>query len=402
MSLPNMINSGESVLLIPEGILDLKENRILKGKALAVREGEISALLSLEQVPVWAKQHQGEIISLAGLTLMPGLVDCHVHFALDSVDFKQCLARWPDQNLIEQQTLKFGRHLLQKGILAVRDGGDLEGIGLEAKRRLRPGLLVKATGHALRRKGLYGTFLGGGVDTAEEGKKQIRELAASGVDQIKIVVSGIVSFSQYEKVGPLHFSLAELQELVEESHTLGLKVMAHVNSVEGVARAVDAGVDSVEHGYFISDTSLELMEKKGIAWVPTIIPVAAQTREPCAKAHDWEGLHVIEKTYLRHMTQVKKAASLGVPLGVGTDAGAIGAPHGSSYYEEIALYHAAGLSHTEILKAAIFTGAKIIGLDPNWGRMEPGSPAYLIAVQGNPLQDLSSLKRVERIVIPAS
>jgi imidazolonepropionase-like amidohydrolase len=396
----NVINSKESVFLIPEGILDLKDNRILNNHALAVKEGRITALLPVDQAPLWAEKEQGKIIPLPGLTLMPGLVDCHMHFALDSVDFNKCLARWSDHNSVEEQIKKFAYQLMENGIMALRDGGDLRGIGLAAKMILRPRLLVQATGYALRRTGLYGTFLGKGINTVREGKEQIRELATLGVDQIKIVVSGIVSFSLYEKVGPLHFSLKELQELIEECHSLGLKVMAHVNSNAGVTQAVQAGVDSVEHGYFISDDSLAIMKEKGIAWVPTIIPVAAQTREPWSEAHDGAGIDVIEKTYMRHMAQVKKASALGISLGIGTDAGAIGAPHGSSYYEELALYSAAGLSQEEILKAAIFEGARIIGLDPNWGRMEMGSPAYLIGVQGNPLRDLSSLKRVKSIILP--
>jgi len=395
-----LINSRESYVLIPEGFLDIEENRIIKGKALAVKEGFIVDLLSIDQVSFWAEKENAAQINLAGLTLMPGLVDCHVHYALDSVDFKSSLNRWNEQEQISKQIDEISFNFLQNGVLAVRDGGDKQGIGFDAKNRAKDGLIVRTTGWAVRRNGCYGSFLGPGVDTVDEAKEQISQLADMGVDQIKLIVSGIVSFSHYGKVGTVQFSLADLKEIVEECHYQGRKVMAHASSEEGVALAVEAGVDSIEHGYFVNDSSLELMGERGTAWVPTVIPVEVQTESPYSQFHDREGLNVIKKTYLKQMEQVKKAASLGVLLGIGTDAGAIGVLHGFSYLKELEMYKEAGLSHMEVLRAAILGGSKIAGLDHQWGTIKPGSPAFLIGVKGNPLADLSSLKRIKIIVLP--
>lgn len=386
------VNSKEHCVLMPEGIVDIKENRLIKGMALAVKDGLIDELLPSEQV--------SHPILLPGLTLMPGLVDCHVHFALDSVDFNNSLTRWQEPGQIAKQIDEIAGNLLKSGVLAVRDGGDRGCIGFVARNQVKNGLIVRASGWDIRRKNMYGSFLGSGVDTVGEAKEQIKQLVDLGVDQIKLILSGIVSFSRYGKVGPVQFNINELKEIVDTCHSLGKKVMAHASSGEAVVLAAEAGVDSVEHGYFISDRSLELMGEKGIGWVPTIIPVAAQTEDPYRENHGSEGLSVIEKTYRLQMEQVKKAASWGILLGVGTDAGAIGAGHGSSYFRELELYEKAGLSPQDILQAAVIGGAKIIGLDEKWGQIEPGSPAYLIAVKGNPLEDLSALKDIQMIALP--
>ncbi|MEL7567278.1 MAG: amidohydrolase family protein [Dehalobacterium sp.] len=394
-----LINSRKSYVLIPDSILDIAENRVIKGKALAVKEGVIADVLFFDQVPLWAEREHALKIPLDGLTLMPGLVDCHVHFALDSVDFKSSLARWNEPESLLKQINEINFNFLQNGVLAVRDGGDNQGIGFAAKKQANDGLVVRTTGWAVRRNGYYGSFLGPGVDTVNEAKGQVSQLVDMGVDQIKLIVSGIVSFSHYGKVGAVQFSLADLKEIVQECHYQGRKVMAHASSEAGVAVAVASGVDSIEHGYFVSDRSLELMGERGTAWVPTIIPVKVQTESPYSQFHDREGLNVIKKTYLKQMEQLKKAASLGVLLGIGTDAGAVGALHGFSYFKELEMYQEAGLSQREILRAAIFGGSVIAGLD-RWGKIKRGSPAGLIAVKGNPLADLFSLKNTEMIVLP--
>lgn len=394
------INSRNKYVLVPERILDIDQNRIMEGKALGIKDGCIAHLLSGAEVSAWAEKEGAEILRLPGLTLMPGLVDCHVHFALDSIDFNRSLARWAEQESLGRQVEALSGDFLRNGVLAVRDGGDKQGVGLEARKRAHGGLIVRAAGWAVRRNGYYGSFLGPGADTVQEAKEQIKELVQLGVDQIKIIVSGIVSFSHYGKVGPVPFSLAELTEIVDECHYRGRKVMAHASSDEGVERAVRAGVDSIEHGYFLRDQSLALMEERGTAWVPTLIPVAVQARDPYCQAHEKEGLDVIERTYVRHMKQIQKAASRGILLGIGTDAGAIGAAHGFSFQEELALFQRAGLSNREVLRAAILGGAAITGLDPGWGKLQSGCPAAFIAVKGNPWEDLSVMKQMERIVLP--
>lgn len=341
-------------------------------------------------------------INCGDLTILPGLVDCHVHLALDGVDFERSLKRWDNEGVLSEHLAVSLENTLNAGVLAVRDGGDCRLIGLRASHlaggAAAPPFII-ATGEALRKKGLYGSFLGKGL-AASAIKSAVRKVAAAGAAQIKALVSGIVSFREYGKVGPPQFSREELALLVAEARSLGLKVMAHASSDEGTALAVECGVDSLEHGYFISEDTLALMAEKGTAWVPTLIPVAAQTREPLKHSYNPSQLAIIEKTYRRQQLMVEIAHRLGVAIGAGTDAGASGVQHGLSYIEELKLLVEAGLPPAGAIRAATANGAGILGLENQLGTVAPGMPAYLIGVRGNPLLDIDILKKTDTLFIP--
>lgn len=340
-------------------------------------------------------------IDCSELTILPGLVDCHVHLALDGVNFESALKRWDHEKELKMHLIDSLERTGRAGIMAVRDGGDRNHISLDAARLAGEATvspLVVATGQAFRKKGMYGSFLGKGLD-ATNIKRAVLETARAGAGQVKVLVSGIVSFREYGKVGPLQFSREELSFLVAEAHTAGLKVMAHTNSEEGTALAVQCGVDSLEHGYFISRKTLEQMTGKGTAWVPTIIPVAIQLKEPYRHNYTQAQLAVIEKTCRHQQLMAETARRLGVTVGVGTDAGASGVRHGVSYIEELKLLIEAGFSPAEVISAATAKGAGILGLEKQVGKVLPGMPVYLSGVRGNPLNDLDLLRKPDVILI---
>lgn len=393
------IDNNEEVILIPEAVLDISAGCLLHNKAVFIKDGCINALIDRDKVDNFTHERTAKIISLNGLTLLPGLIDCHVHFALDGTSFKGATGRWKEPKImVDYMRVALYDHL-RHGVVAVRDGSDIFGYGLKARNMVCDegfsGPSVLATGFAIRKDGRYGTFLGTGINDISEAKNQISDLVNLNVDQIKVTVSGIVSFKEYGKVGPVQFSLSELQSIVNESHENGLRVMAHASSDEAVRLAAEAGVDSIEHGYFVSDSSLDLMAHKGIAWIPTVVPIAIQTIDPWRNSYSFEEYSIIERTYKLQLMQVKKAAELGVLLGVGTDAGAIGVRPGISYFDELQLYKDAGLSTLEIISAATQNGSRILGLDKDLGGIEPGKKPNFIAVKGNPLDDLDLLKHVE-------
>lgn len=386
------IQANEEITLKPDRLLDIEAGEILHNPSLVIRKGRIS-----EIDPAAETEHS---ISLPGITLMPGMVDCHVHLALDGVDFNEALARWNEPHLLEEHLKESAANYLACGVLAVRDGGDKPAVVLQAKKSLnKTGLDIVGVGSALRREGYYGSFLGPGIQNASEGLTHIKELRRLGIDQLKIIVSGIVSFQTYGKVGPVQFSLSELSTLVAEAHSLGLKVMAHASSDEAVYLSALAEVDSIEHGYFVSDKSLELMSQKDIAWVPTVVPVAIWTEEPWRNTRSQEELAVLEKTYMTHLTKIRKAEEMGIRLGIGTDAGALGVTHGHAYYRELRYFRQAGLSPLSCLKAATIHGAGIIGAEKPVG-IALGARPRLIGVRGNPLEDLNVLKKPVCIILP--
>lgn len=345
-------------------------------------------------------EHSAREIDCSGLTLLPGLVDCHVHLALDGVDFEGSLGRWEREDDLRRQLAESLKNTLRSGVLAVRDGGDRCRIGLQAHRLAGggPPPFICATGEALRKGGRYGSFLG--RDLSGEVGAAVREAAAAGAAQIKVLVSGIVSFEEYGRVGPLQFSREELARLVAEAHGLGLKVMAHASSAQAAALSAECGVDSLEHGYFIEEDTLRRMAEQGTAWVPTLIPVACQLREPLRRNHSPSRLAVIERTLYRQLKAVETAHRLGVLLGVGTDAGASGVRHGLAYVEELKLMALAGISPVNVLRCATSNGARILGLEKMLGTAAPGRPAHLVGVRGDPLADLKALEKIDAIFSP--
>jgi len=341
------------------------------------------------------------VFNLEHLAVLPPLVDCHVHLALDGKDFAAARRRWNSPGELFRQVQAELLDTVKHGILAVRDGGDRRGIALRFRNLVRKrdlvGPRILAPGYAMRKPGTYGSFLGPGVGM-DEVEAALDGLAGRGADLVKVIVSGVVSFQEYGRVGAPQYSAGELAAIVAAARARGLAVMAHASSDEAVRLAVQAGVDSVEHGYFAGPDTLQLMAEKGVSWVPTVIPVAAQLHGRKKGGPGRQERYVLEKTVDRQLAMINEAAALGVTLGVGTDAGAAGVPHGCGYPEELALFRRAGLSPAQVLQCATWNGARILGL--NLGSIEPGRAAALVAVEGNPLFDPGALHRVRYVFLP--
>ncbi len=405
----SIINLGPGQTLL------IKASRVWRGTPappqealIYVQEGKVAAISPVNQPEGCERNGPAEeslnVLELPGCTMVPGFIDCHVHLALDGRDFSRAQQQWTAPGELLERVKADLTNTLERGIAAVRDGGDRAGIGLEVKQLVATGRLagplVLACGHALHRQGRYGSFLGPGL-TPKELEKAVDSLARQGVDHLKILVSGIVSFSEYGRVGGPQFTRDELQRIVYRARSRGLRVMAHASGDDAVRLAVEAGVDSIEHGYFISEESLHRMAAQGIAWVPTVIPVAGQVRGKLRAQYTAREIEVITRTWRRQVEMIKKAQEMGVILGVGTDAGATGVCHGRGFLEELLLYREAGLSPADILLAATRNGAAILGLGHLLGCIEPGRPAFLVAVEGNPWEDISALARVKYVFRPA-
>lgn len=368
-------------------------------EALLVKDGKIVSIQdkTCPFTPHTSITDKPIIINLQNLTVLPPLIDCHVHLALDGKDFTAARQRWGNPKELEKQILSVLEDTVNHGILAIRDGGDRESIALRFRESLNSiaptGPIIKASGFALRHPEKYGSFLGRGT-RAQEFDNTLDKLVQYGASQVKVIISGVVSFREYGRVGPIHYTAEELITLTKKAHSRGLPVMAHASSDEAVSLALKAEVDSIEHGYFLSKSSLALMAETDTPWIPTVIPVAAQLAR---KNISLQERRVIKKTVDRQLQMIKRANNLGVILGVGTDAGASGVQHGYGYHEELALYAKAGLKPAEILRCATVNSSRILGI--NWS-IKPGCPAALIAVDGNPMKDISALKNIKYVLMP--
>lgn len=341
------------------------------------------------------------------LCLIPSLIDAHLHLALDGTGLDRVQEQWKNEKILVRRVMGDLRKLACHGVSAVRDGGDLQAFNMIFKKRTSKSLLplpqIVSCGEALRRRRGYGSFLGRGYTNLTSLGKQMEYLKLKGVDQFKVIVSGVVSFRHYGVVGGKIMPQAELQYLVGKARKLKMKVMAHASSDQAVQLALSAGVDSVEHGYYLSMESLKIMADRQIVWVPTIIPVAVWAAKSKTMINT-PGINpaLVNRIYREQQEKLPLALELGVPLGIGTDSGATGLPHGSALHEEIALYAEAGLPAKAIIRAVTETNARLLGLAGDAGLIKAGHRPFMLAVQGDPMADITCLSRIACHFVPGS
>ncbi|MCD6292469.1 MAG: amidohydrolase family protein [Deltaproteobacteria bacterium] len=285
--------------------------------------------------------------------LFPLPVDTHVHLSLGGDPFANACRQ------------------LASGVAVVRDAGDrdasLDGVKLPSV------LNVVRTGPALFKKGSYGSFLGDNRELALAEK-----ISGTPSSFVKVILTGLVSFDVYGEVGRQQWSLTELQEIVRMAADVGKKVMVHVNSDKACREAVEAGVHSLEHGYFIAPETLDMMAEKGVYWAPTVAAMANQSLDPDDRFTPLQ-LAIIERNYKRHMEMIQYAHENGVKLTIGTDSGSYNVPHGSSFLREMEIFVESGIPVAEVWQIATANGYELLGL--------PGE----LLLSLNPLMPLVSL-----------
>ena len=265
-----------------------------------------------------------------------GFIDAHVHLSapegLDSV--------------------------LAAGIIAIRHGGmKTELASADCFHSEKP--VVISSCWALYKQGGYGARFGVPVNTKQDVKEEILKLKRSGADIIKVMASGMVSLKKPGTVTAGGFDREELRFIVEEAAALGLGVMAHANGEDAITAAAEAGVTSIEHGFFMTSRSLEAMAKKRIFWTPTL---GALARAAEAAGEAVETKQFVSTLIRSQLAMVAQAHSSGVPLAVGTDCVLPDPGYGEAYDRELAYFEEAGLSCEEVMKIAYDDGARLLGL----------------------------------------
>jgi imidazolonepropionase-like amidohydrolase len=343
----------------------------------------------------------GELADMTSFTVLPGLVDAHVHLAMSGTEDGR--DREAQRNAsFEQAEIRIQGHLseyIRHGVVAVRDGGDGSGHALRYKKRflqkMRPPTIVKAAGGGWHAAGRYGSLIGGSPKPGEA-LVQAMTRTWAGNDHFKIVNSGLNSLTRFGEETAPQFSLEELEKAVKKAHALGKKVMVHANGRVPVRLAVEAGCDSIEHGFFMGRENLEIMAEQKTVWVPTACTMAAYGEKLARGSKESE----VAKRNLEHqLSQIRLARRLGVPVAVGTDSGSLGVHHGKSLACEIHLLTAAGFTLAEAVGSATAHGAVLLDLEDHTGILAPGSPATFLAVKGTPEKLLEGLEAPELVVV---
>lgn len=349
-------------------------------------------------------------IDVSGMTVAPGLIDCHAHVMFDGMDISR-LEREPFsfQFYVAQRNLSL---LLDTGFTTVRDAG---GADLGVKRAVQLGLIegpqmvisitpLSQTGGHLDGWSPHGDDIRllvphpgrppAVVDGVDAMRVRVRELIRAGADVIKVCASGGV-ISPADEPSHAQFSLEELEVCVSEAHAAGRSVLAHAHSTEGIKRAIMAGVRSIEHGVYLDDECIQLFLDTGTWLVPTLLaPVALLEEIDAGMRVDAEVERKARAVVTAHHAGANAAVRAGVRIALGTDSGLY--PHGSSP-RELAQLVRVGMSPYQALHSATASAADLLGLNDR-GRVAPGLRADLIVLGGDPW-DFSCYRENLRLVI---
>lgn len=351
-----------------------------------------------------------EVVDLGDKTLLPGLIDLHVHLTGDPGGDYRSEAVDPDEWGVVVG-VKNAAITLRAGFTTVREAGSAQYSAFSLRRGTANGFIegprIIAAGPALAIIGGHGDVTGFREDVhdvldqgytctgALECAEKVRKASRAGADIIKITATGGV-LSQQGRGLEGHFTSLELQSIADTAHSLGLKVMAHAHGARGIEAAAAAGIDTIDHGTFADDAALKVMKAKGTYLVPTLMAFEG-IRERLGK-----GIYTATVEEKVRMTlgsvgkAVTRAKALGVPVAFGTDAGVF--EHGRNG-GEFALLVKAGLTPREALASATTVAAKALSMESEIGRLAPGMSADMIAVSGDPLADVTVLEKVEWVMV---
>src|SRR2546421_9702099 len=377
-------------------MLDPERDELVGGCEILV-EGE--TIREVSERPIRASD--AAVVDCGGRTLMPGLIDCHAHVILSEVFIRQ-LENVP----LTLMTARGVKAMLERGFTTVRDTGGADwglkaavdqGL-IEGPRLFISGRAIGPTGgHAdMRRRTDAGArcgcchalaFATATADGEAEVRKVVREEMRQGCDQVKIMMSGGVA-SPYDPLDSLQFSVGEVEAAVEEAHAFGRYVCAHAYTPEAITRAAHAGVRTIEHGNLIDDASAKLMAEKGMFLVANLVTYFEMKKHAAEYGMNSDMLAKNDLVIDGALKSLEICKRHGVPVAYGTDLlGQLQVAQSDEF-----TLRAQVLSPAEIIRSATTTGAKILRLEGKIGCLKPGAFADVLAVDGNPLKDLTLLQ----------
>ncbi len=349
-----------------------------------------------------------EMVDASGLTLLPGLIDCHVHLTSlgEGLDFARELTTPPTLELM--RAVRAAKRTLEAGFTTVRDAaGSPAGIRMAIDAGYFPGPRMFVTVSALSQTGGHtdSHFMCGAdldiplpdrphmtVDGVENMRLRVREVIRAGADWIKLCTSGGV-LSPGDQPHHAALTLEEIKAAVEEARTQGRKVMAHAQANAGIKNALKAGVATIEHGIWLDGDAIEMMLDGGNALIPTLVAPHWVIRHAEAGKMPSYAIDKARAVIDDHKASIRQAIESGVKIAFGTDTGV--GPHGSNG-EEFLLMHELGMEAIDCIRAATTVAADTIGMH-GVGALDSGSWADIIGVQGDPVADLALLAKAENI-----
>jgi imidazolonepropionase-like amidohydrolase len=392
----------QTVFIHAGHLLDVKSGQTLANQTIVIQGDKIARVAgSNAQVPDGAM-----VIDLPNATVLPGLIDAHTHLTFNPhFGYETLGISVPREALIGARNAKV---TLEAGFTTVRNVGATGYADVALRDAINagdvPGPRMLVSGPALSITGghcdndllpfEYHATSDGVADGVEAVQHRTREIIKYGADVIKICATGGV-MSKGDDPNAAQFTLEEMKAIVADAHRLGRKVAAHAHGAQGVIWASEAGVDSVEHGHLMNDAAIATLKKNGTYLVPTLYLIDWQ-RENAAQANLPDFLKAkMEMVSQAGKGNAKKAFDAGVKIGFGTDAAVY--PHGLNAHE-FNVYVKLGMTPLQAIQTATVNDADLLGWSDKVGAIEAGKFADIIAVDGDPLADVTTLQRVKFVM----
>ena len=396
--------AAKRTILRPGRVLDVRTGELRANQAIIVEGDKITQIVASGDVKPAASD---TTIDLPDATVLPGLIDAHTHltFDLSSLGYQGLAISTAREALHGARNAK---RTLEAGFTTVRNVGARDYADIALRDAINDGDVVGprilASGPALGITGGHCDenllppafhFQGGGVADGIEGvQHKVREVIKYGADVIKICATGGV-LSKGDDPNASQYTLEEMKAIVADAHRLGRKVAAHAHGAEGVRWASEAGVDSVEHGHLMDDAAVATLKKNGTYLVPTLF-----LTEYMLQNLDRTDVPEFSRQKMRMVAaaaqqNAKKAFAAGVKVAFGTDAAVY--PHGLNA-GEFHVYVKLGMTPLAAIQTATINAADLLGWSKQVGTLESGKFADLIAVDGDPTKDVTTLEHVKFVM----
>ena len=383
-------------------LLDVKAGQLLNDQTIVVTGSTIQSIAPTASVPA---QPSDTVLDLSSLTVLPGLIDVHTHLTMntDFDPFREVTSTSAKEAI---NGVANARTTLMAGFTTVRNVGAYNFVDVDLRDAINagqvPGPHMQVSGPLIGINGghcdenllpfQYHTVGDGVADGIPAVQHMVRQNIKYGADLIKVCATGGV-LSKGDDPNAAQFTLEEMQALVADAHRLGRKVAAHAHGEQGILWATEAGVDSIEHGSYITDEGIAAMKQHGTYLVPTLY------------LEDW----MIQNGHLPAFYQqkmldvsavakanIRRAVQAGVKIAMGTDAAVY--PHGLNAHELDVYVNQIGMTPLAALQSATLNAADLMGWTAKTGTLEPGKWADIIAVEKNPLDDIRTLQDVKFVM----
>lgn len=403
LALPLLL--AQKTVLLAKTLID-GTGKVISNPVIIIDSNRFQSIVSKGNIPKDAR-----IIDLGDYTLLPGLIDMHVHPNLTTGDYQIDFLKMSSAAKA-LMGLKHVQELLSAGwtTLRVAGDGDIGYANLDIRNAINKGLF---TGPHIYGAAHYISVTGGGgdinflsyeqpviadglvADGPDEIRKAVRNEIKYGSDWIKLLVTGAF-MTAGDNPRNVHFSLEELKAAVEEAARRDVPVMAHAHAADGIKLAVNAGVRTIEHGSFIDEEAMDMMIQHGTYLIPTIMIHRYFEEEGAANITLQKAVDLNKKTTDELYKNMKLAVKKGVLFGMGTDYIGWPAENSAREFEE---YIKIGMTPMQAIQCATKVNAEILKKEKDIGTVETGKLADIIAVKGDPLNDISTLKRVKFVMI---